>query len=183
MNKLKLNPIVKKCIFVHRSVLYAWLSDEPVNTSDAINTFLFQFQIQVVTTGWVSLALTFRGSMVGSDIILGWISDTGAATLIVSWFPKFLFSHCNYFSFSSLLTLQRIPSTLIYMSVFKFLKPSRRRSCVRINTTKKTSIVSFEHDTSQRVRMDLNEKSGPKPKTITAWKGTPKHKRSIITRN
>jgi hypothetical protein len=42
------------------------------------------FQIQVVTTGWVSLALTFRGSMVGSDIILGWISDTGAATLIVS---------------------------------------------------------------------------------------------------
>ena len=59
MNKLKLNPIVKKCIFVHRSVLYAWLSDEPVNTSDAINTFLFQFQIQVVTTGWVCLALTF----------------------------------------------------------------------------------------------------------------------------
>ena len=54
------------------------------------------------------------------------------------------------------------------MSVFKFLKPSRRRSCVRINTTKKTSIVSFEHDTSQRVRMDLNEKSGPKPKNITA---------------
>jgi len=40
------------------------------------------FQVQVVTTGWVSLALTFRGSMVGSDIILGWISDTGAATLI-----------------------------------------------------------------------------------------------------
>jgi len=40
------------------------------------------FQIQVVTTGWVSFALTFRGSMVGSDIILGWISDSGAATLI-----------------------------------------------------------------------------------------------------
>jgi hypothetical protein len=34
-----------------------------------------------VTTGWVSLALTFRGDMKGADIIVGWVSD-GTATIV-----------------------------------------------------------------------------------------------------
>lgn len=43
----------------------------------------FLLQIQAVTTGWVSLALTFRGNAVGADVIVGWVSN-GVATLIVS---------------------------------------------------------------------------------------------------
>ncbi len=58
-----------------------------INTEDAkklYKSFYLFLQVQVVTTGWVSLALTFRGSLISSDIILGWIAPTGAATLIVS---------------------------------------------------------------------------------------------------
>ena len=41
------------------------------------------FQFEVVTTGWVSLALTFRGDLRGADIIVGWVDD-GKATIVVS---------------------------------------------------------------------------------------------------
>ena len=44
----------------------------------------FLFQIQAVGTGWISLALTFRGNLMGSDVVIGWVSQSGAATIIVS---------------------------------------------------------------------------------------------------
>ena len=44
---------------------------------------LSPFQFEVLTTGWVSLALTFRGDLRGADIIVGWVDD-GKATIVVS---------------------------------------------------------------------------------------------------
>ena len=40
-------------------------------------------QVQVVTTGWFLLALTFRGSLIGADFIIGWVSPDGTASIIV----------------------------------------------------------------------------------------------------
>lgn len=40
------------------------------------------FQLEVVSTGWVSIALTFRGNLPGSDIIVGWVGEDGMATLV-----------------------------------------------------------------------------------------------------
>lgn len=39
-------------------------------------------QVEVATPGWVAIAFTFRGNMVGSDIIVGWVSSTGIATIV-----------------------------------------------------------------------------------------------------
>ena len=47
------------------------------------NENFFCFQVEVETEGWIAIALTFRGNIVGSDIIIGWVSDSGTATLIV----------------------------------------------------------------------------------------------------
>lgn len=49
-------------------------------------TFLFSFffQLEVVSTGWIGIALTFRGDFAGADIIAGWVAEDGAATIIVS---------------------------------------------------------------------------------------------------
>ena len=67
---------------VHKT---AAAGDKYPRCQEALQVFFYLFlQVQVVTTGWVSLALTFRGSLISSDIILGWIAPTGAATLIVS---------------------------------------------------------------------------------------------------
>ena len=30
------------------------------------------------------MALSFRGNIVGSDVVIGWVSDAGEATLVVS---------------------------------------------------------------------------------------------------
>ena len=50
-----------------------------------LNLNLFSiFQITVVTTGWISLAFTFRGNPIGSDIIVGWVGESSEAALIVS---------------------------------------------------------------------------------------------------
>ena len=48
----------------------------------AVSLFI-PFQFEVVTTGWVSLALTFKGDLRGADIIVGWVDD-GKATIVVS---------------------------------------------------------------------------------------------------
>ena len=37
-----------------------------------------------MTTGWISLAFTFRGNPIGSDIIVGWVGESSEAALIVS---------------------------------------------------------------------------------------------------
>eukprot|EP00095_Tigriopus_kingsejongensis_P000886 snap_masked-scaffold409_size180341-processed-gene-0.2 protein:Tk00886 transcript:snap_masked-scaffold409_size180341-processed-gene-0.2-mRNA-1 annotation:"hypothetical protein DAPPUDRAFT_62540" len=39
-------------------------------------------ELEVVSTGWVSIALTFRGNLAGADIIVGWVSEDGVATLV-----------------------------------------------------------------------------------------------------
>ena len=44
----------------------------------------FSFQVQVATTGWFLIALTFRGSLIGADFIIGWVSPEGTASIIVS---------------------------------------------------------------------------------------------------
>ena len=49
-----------------------------------INHIPFSFQLEVKGTGWVSLALTERGSLMGSDIIIGWVAADQSATIIVS---------------------------------------------------------------------------------------------------
>ena len=41
-------------------------------------------QLEVASKGWVGLGLSFRGNLVGSDVVLGWVSDSGEATLVVS---------------------------------------------------------------------------------------------------
>ena len=43
----------------------------------------FNFQLEVKGTGWVSLALTYRGNIMGSDIIIGWVAADQSATIIV----------------------------------------------------------------------------------------------------
>ena len=48
------------------------------------NNFSFIiFQVEVKGTGWISLALTFRGNLMGSDIIIGWVASDQSATIIV----------------------------------------------------------------------------------------------------
>ena len=56
---------------------------------------IFILQLAVKGTGWVSLALTERGSLMGSDIIIGWVAADQSATIIVSFFE-------NTFSFLGL---------------------------------------------------------------------------------
>jgi len=36
----------------------------------------------VATSGWVALALTYRGHMVGADVVVGWVDSAGQATLV-----------------------------------------------------------------------------------------------------
>ncbi len=38
----------------------------------------------MASPGWVGMALSFRGNIVGSDVVIGWVSDAGEATLVVS---------------------------------------------------------------------------------------------------
>ena len=58
---------------------------EALSLTMRLNLNLFSiFQITVVTTGWISLAFTFRGNPIGSDIIVGWVSESSEAALIVS---------------------------------------------------------------------------------------------------
>ena len=45
--------------------------------------YYFLFQLEVKGTGWVSLALTERGSLMGSDVIIGWVAADQSATIIV----------------------------------------------------------------------------------------------------
>ena len=42
------------------------------------------FQIEVDSPGWVAIALTFRGNVVGSDILVGWVAQDGTAMIVVS---------------------------------------------------------------------------------------------------
>ena len=53
-----------------------------------INNSIFILQLAVKGTGWVSLALTERGSLMGSDIIIGWVAADQSATIIVSFFEN-----------------------------------------------------------------------------------------------
>ena len=58
---------------------------EALSFTMRLNLNLFSiFQITVVTTGWISLAFTFRGNPIGSDIIVGWVGESSEAALIVS---------------------------------------------------------------------------------------------------
>ncbi len=54
------------------------------------------------------MALSFRGNIVGSDVVIGWVSDAGEATLVVSaktsqknapfyFFDKKYFGRCLVF--------------------------------------------------------------------------------------
>ena len=54
------------------------------------NHHIFFLQFEVKGTGWVSLALTERGSLMGSDIIIGWVAADQSATIIVSCFSNHL---------------------------------------------------------------------------------------------
>mgnify|MGYP001271306459 CR=1 FL=1 len=53
------------------------------NTSKHNNLLFIIFQVEVKGTGWISLALTFRGNLMGSDIIIGWVASDQSATIIV----------------------------------------------------------------------------------------------------
>ena len=48
-----------------------------------LNFLYFMFQLEVKGTGWVSIALTERGSIMGSDVIIGWVASDQSATIIV----------------------------------------------------------------------------------------------------
>ena len=54
------------------------------SNSNDIPFFCFLFQLEVVSTGWIGIALTFRGDFAGADIIVGWVAEDGAATIVVS---------------------------------------------------------------------------------------------------
>ena len=43
------------------------------------------FAVNVSTTGWVGLGLSPNGQMPGSDVVIGWVSDTGEAYFHVSF--------------------------------------------------------------------------------------------------
>ena len=58
-----------------------------LHSNDSV--FLLFFQLTVQGTGWVSLALTYRGSMIGSDIIIGWVDANRKATIIVGYNSNF----------------------------------------------------------------------------------------------
>lgn len=59
---------------------------KPASVTVTIYNFFFfslPLQVEVESPGWIAIALTFRGNIVGSDIIIGWVSDKGKATLVV----------------------------------------------------------------------------------------------------
>ena len=74
--------------FKYGMIYLIFLNKENIATLANYVFSLFLLQIQAVGTGWVSLALTFRGSMMGSDVLVGWVSEKGAATIMVSYFIR-----------------------------------------------------------------------------------------------
>ena len=82
--------------FKYGMMYLIFLNKENIATL-ANHVFSFLLQIQAVGTGWVSLALTFRGSMMGSDVLVGWVSEKGAATIIVSLFHTY-WQYKSYFN-------------------------------------------------------------------------------------
>ena len=83
--------------FKYGMIYLIFLNKENIATLANYVFSLFLLQIQAVGTGWVSLALTFRGSMMGSDVLVGWVSEKGAATIIVSLFHTY-WQYKSYFS-------------------------------------------------------------------------------------
>ena len=67
-------------LYLIRSNVLVWKISIPPKH----NNFSFIiFQVEVKGTGWISLALTFRGNLMGSDIIIGWVASDQSATIIV----------------------------------------------------------------------------------------------------
>ena len=48
------------------------------------STETIYFAVNVSTTGWVGLGLSPNGQMPGSDVVIGWVSDTGEGYFHVS---------------------------------------------------------------------------------------------------
>ena len=49
------------------------------------STETISFAVNVSTTGWVGFGLSPTGSMTGSDVVIGWVSDEGKGYFHVSW--------------------------------------------------------------------------------------------------
>ena len=44
-----------------------------------------EFGVNVSTTGWVGFGLSHNGQMPGSDVVIGWVDNTGEVTFHVSY--------------------------------------------------------------------------------------------------
>lgn len=57
---------------------------------------MMYFAVRVYTKGWVGLGLSPNGQMPNSDVIIGWVDDSGLAHMHVS-FKKFTEQYDSYF--------------------------------------------------------------------------------------
>jgi len=52
-----------------------------VNTVESV----MKISVRVQTTGWIGLGLSPNGQMPGSDVVIGWVDNSGASFLQVSY--------------------------------------------------------------------------------------------------
>ena len=77
-------------------------------------------------------------------------------------------------------TTSSIPSQ--WLGLLNLLSFSSPQGLAPEPQLEQTIIVNY-HSQTQCLRMDFNKKSGPKPKTVAGWKGTPKGSRKTINEN
>ena len=89
-----------------------------------------------MTTGWISLAFTFRGNPIGSDIIVGWVGESSEAALIVS----------ATFNFSTLMT-EKLAN--------RYLKKKITEACEKIFFFVYTALMRRKVDVKNRLQINL----------------------------